>query len=346
MRCRYSFYLCLTCLLLSAFYGCKVKKPANIIPESQFENVLYDYHLAKAMGNDLPLSENYKKVLYLNAVYEKYGITEAEFDSSMVWYTRHTELLADIYERVGERLKKEQDAVNDLIAIRDKKPKMTKSGDSIDIWPWARIARLTEGANSIYAFNLLTDTNYKARDTIVWKARFHFIPPQLPDSTRYATMALQIVYEKDTICHLNLINSSGNKQITLYADTLGRMTEIKGLIYYPAGKGNLLLAEGLSMVRYHCKDSLPFAVRDSLNRIEAQKKDSLLNNDEEKERTDKLIKGQEETPQRQDPEDMNRRRKGGTTVKKPEQIKVEQHIQQERRERQKLLRQQRRQNRN
>ena len=37
------------------------------------ENLLYDYHLAKSMGDNLPYSENYKKALYLDAVFKKYG---------------------------------------------------------------------------------------------------------------------------------------------------------------------------------------------------------------------------------------------------------------------------------
>ena len=41
------------------------------------ENLLYDYHLAKSMGDNLPYSENYKKALYLDAVFKKYGTTEA-----------------------------------------------------------------------------------------------------------------------------------------------------------------------------------------------------------------------------------------------------------------------------
>lgn len=84
------------------------------------ENLLYDYHIAKAMGDNLPYNENYKKVLYTDAVFNKYGTTKAVFDSSMVWYTRNMEVLAKVYEKVSKRLKTQQNAINQLIAIRDK----------------------------------------------------------------------------------------------------------------------------------------------------------------------------------------------------------------------------------
>lgn len=53
------------------------------------------------MGNNLSYSDNYQKEAYKNYVFEKYHITEADFDSSMVWYTRHTEELAGLYKRWG-----------------------------------------------------------------------------------------------------------------------------------------------------------------------------------------------------------------------------------------------------
>ena len=54
------------------------------------------------------------------------------------------------------------------------------------------------------------------------------------------------------------------------------MKEIKGFIYYPMDsqeKGGAVLADRFMMTRYHCTDTLAFAVRDSLNKIEALKAD-------------------------------------------------------------------------
>ena len=343
MRCRFYFHVCIVCMLLSALFGCKVKIPDEIIPEAKFESLLYDYHIAKAMGDELPSHENYKKALYINSVFDKYGITKADFDSSMVWYMRHTEILSEIYTRVTEKFKKEQDLIGDLIAIRDKKPKITKAGDSIDVWPWQRLIRLTRGLNSIYAFNMPTDTNYHERDTIVWEAHFNFLPQYSSDSLHYATMALQILYEKDTVNHLTVQNVSDVTRVCLYADTLGKMKEIKGFIYYPTKSTDVLLIDRISMMRYHCKDSLPFIVRDSLNRAEAMRKDSLMKEAENEHLKDASISNEENTQQRLTPEEMNKRRTGARSAKKPEQLEVERHIQQERKERQMYMRRQQRQ---
>ena len=336
MKNRFRFHLCCICMFALAIAGCKVKRPDDVIPESKMEDILYDYHIAKAMGENLPYNENYKKSLYIDAVFKKYGTTEAVFDSSMVWYTRNTEVLSKVYEKVKNRLKSEQETIGDLIAKRDKKPKMTRNGDSIDVWPWQRMIRLTgERMNNRYSFVLPTDSNYKDRDTLVWEVRYSFLEPVLADSLRATTMALQVIYEKDTVSHWKTFTSPGVQQIRLYADTLGGMKEIKGFIFHSVVdslKSGVLLADRFVMTRYHCKDTLSFVVRDSLNKMEALTADSLKKISVTKEKNDSLKtqEGLKDDNQRLTPEEMNRRRSGSRPEKKPEQIEVEQHIQQER----------------
>ena len=114
---------CSVVLLVFSLTACKVKRPETVLPDAKMENVLYDYHIAKAMGEEVPYNESYKRVLYIESVFKKYGITQADFDSSMVWFARNPEVLTKIYEKVNVRLKAERDGINHLIALRDNKPK-------------------------------------------------------------------------------------------------------------------------------------------------------------------------------------------------------------------------------
>lgn len=340
MKNKFRFHLCFICMLAFAIAGCKVKRPDDVLPESKMENLLYDYHLAKAMGDNLPYTENYKKALYLDAVFQKYGTTQAVFDSSMVWYTRNTEILAKIYEKMSKRLKAQQNEINHLIALRDKKPAMSAAGDSIDVWPWQRMRRLTgEMMSSQYTFVLPADTNYKDRDTLVWEVRYRFLDP-MPDSLRATTMAMQVIYEKDTLNRVVSVTKPGIRQIRLFADTLGAIKEIKGFIYYPKGnqETGALLADRFALTRYHCTDTLSVAARDSVNKVKAVA-DSLKRVSAAQKETDSLDRiDLRDDAARMTPEEMNRRRTRLQREKKPEQIEVEEHIQQEkleqRRERQ------------
>lgn len=133
-------------LLLSAAFmaGCGKEVPGNIIQPDRMENILYDYHLSIAMSNNLNYSENYKREVYKNSVFDKHRITEAEFDSSMVWYTRHTEELAAIYKNLGERFRKEKKHVQNLLAIRENKPAISMPGDTVDVWYDRKLYWLTD----------------------------------------------------------------------------------------------------------------------------------------------------------------------------------------------------------
>lgn len=54
MKNKFRFHLCLICMFVFAVAGCKVKRPSDVISESKMENLLYDYHVAKSMGDNLP----------------------------------------------------------------------------------------------------------------------------------------------------------------------------------------------------------------------------------------------------------------------------------------------------
>lgn len=59
---------CSVVLLAFSLTACKVKRPETVLPDAKMENVLYDYHIAKAMGEEVPYNESYKRVLYIESV--------------------------------------------------------------------------------------------------------------------------------------------------------------------------------------------------------------------------------------------------------------------------------------
>nr|WP_302831736.1 DUF4296 domain-containing protein [uncultured Bacteroides sp.] len=262
-------------LLAFCLTACQVKRPKTVLSDAKMENVLYDFHIAKALGEDIPYNESYKRVLYIESVYKKHGITQADFDTSMVWYARHPEMLTKVYEKVNQRLKSQRDGINHLIALRDNKPKESLPGDSIDVWIWQHIYELTGmPLDNKIAFTLPADTNFKDRDTLKWTVRFHFNNGK-PDSVLTPLMAMQIFYEKDTVNGLLKIKEAGTETLTLSADTLGKIKEVRGFIYYPMQKtAQSLLADQISLMRYHATDTLFNAQKDSIA-AESAKKDTL-----------------------------------------------------------------------
>ncbi|MEG1563318.1 MAG: DUF4296 domain-containing protein [Bacteroides sp.] len=336
MKKFFRFQWCAISLMIGLLVGCEVKRPDGLIPESKMEELLYDYHIAQALGDNLPSDQNYKRALYTEAVFHKYGTSEAAFDSSLVWYTRNTEVLAKIYERVTKRMKTQQEGINHLIAVRDRKPQMTTSGDSVNIWIGQRLALLagTPLSNKL-TFTLPADTNFKKRDRLQWEVRYRFLEGK-PDKTRAAIMGMQIVYENDSmISATKKVYQSGIQRIRLQSDTLGLIKEVRGFIYYPASNPICtLLADKITLMRYHCTDTLSTA------------KDSLKTDSTQIQPADSLRKAKNADSlaapahQRLSPEELNRR-SDDQRAAKPEQLEIEKRIEQEKLQQQ----QQRRMNR-
>ena len=68
-RGRFQYYILF--LLMLSFVSCEVKRPRGVLSDSEMENVLYDYHIAKSMADQLPYTENYKRTLYIDAALKK-----------------------------------------------------------------------------------------------------------------------------------------------------------------------------------------------------------------------------------------------------------------------------------
>lgn len=90
-------------LLLAFITSCR---QSEVLPPETMRDILYELHRAdgaiQAAGynysHDQEVAGYYKNIL------DKYGLTQAEFDSALVWYTDHPQIFNKIYPQVIERL--------------------------------------------------------------------------------------------------------------------------------------------------------------------------------------------------------------------------------------------------
>ena len=95
-------------LLLSAFVAvaCTPSVPSDVIQPDEMEDILYDYYISQAMaGQALNQKDaSYDRYVYFSAVLQKHGVTEADFDSSLVYYYSNAKRLHGIYSSLSERI--------------------------------------------------------------------------------------------------------------------------------------------------------------------------------------------------------------------------------------------------
>ena len=215
-RSNINILLLIVAMVLSV--ACSDKRRSNVLPSAKLEAVLYDYHLAQVIVNDLPSSQRYKKDLYFNYVYDKHGVTAAEVDSSLVYYARYPEGLSEIYANLSKRIE------NDLQRMEneDKPFKVREAipvvGDSADLWYDTRLVQLSSSplANSRYTFTIPIDTNFKAGDKLVWSGKAMFLQSRVDSLYRYLYLNLKVKYMNDSIASADtLLYTSGSFSIVV-----------------------------------------------------------------------------------------------------------------------------------
>ena len=95
--------------LLITLPGCR---PKGILSSRDMRKLLVDLHKADAtiQVSGMQYGHNEALNIYYSEVLEKHGITQAQFDSSIVWYTAHPLLFDKIYPKVQADLKAEHEA--------------------------------------------------------------------------------------------------------------------------------------------------------------------------------------------------------------------------------------------
>lgn len=113
--CSRSHIAVLLAVVAVVMAGCR---PKGILHSREMRSLLADLHKTDAMieVKGIRTTSNEEKEIYYAQVLEKHGVTQAQFDSSLVWYTAHPQFFNKIYPRVLKDLAAEQEAFERLHA--------------------------------------------------------------------------------------------------------------------------------------------------------------------------------------------------------------------------------------
>ena len=127
-------------------------KPSYVLSSGAMEDVLYDVHKAHFLQEQKGIERYDGATQYaiMQSVLKHHDVTEAEWDSSMVYYTRNADELSDIYSSLLDRLSEEASIMG--AGISD-------ASDTTNIWTAERNITLTQDElYSTYQWTIKTDT--------------------------------------------------------------------------------------------------------------------------------------------------------------------------------------------
>ena len=234
-------------------------RPKDVLSRGKMEDVLYDYHILQGIINQLPDNEREAKAEdYINAVYAKHGITEAQFDSSIVYYNRHSKELHKIYTNLKERYSIVNDEIqlvngnNDMMAI------FATGGDTTNLWNSARLLTLrNKNLLNKESFTILADTSFRRSDQFILTLTPVFIKERREDYDIALYVGLSVLYTSGKhVGTTRVINNDGLQQLTLQTSAADDVKSLTGFFYYRGKKTmrNLCLIDNISLVRMHAKE--------------------------------------------------------------------------------------------
>ena len=255
-RKSYLQVLLLVGLLLSA---CKPSIPTEIIQPDDMEDLLYDYYVAQNITGESHDGYDYRAKYNNGLVFKKHGVTEAEFDSSLVYYYNHIEDLYKIYESVQARLSNEAIELGASVGDVERYMKRSLSGDTMDIWTGHRHHLLfPQPPYNIFQFVQKADTACRANDSYMMTFGSSFL---VQSGSRSATALLSVVYENDSVLTKSIsVPLSGTINLDIPECGL-RAKEFRGYFYMPERQGAdnasdmcLYMADHIQLMRFHHPD--------------------------------------------------------------------------------------------
>lgn len=271
--------------LLFCVSSCKPSLPSGVLSKGKMTDILYDYHLALAMAHMDDNGDKGQSLAYREAVLRKHDVTSAEFDSSMVYYMRHTELLEDVYKDLTDRYNNEITAMGGSAKEGGEFANLSATGDTANVWNLATsmVFMPVKPFNST-SFNIKVDSTFHKGDRLMLDFDAQFI---YQDGMRNGVAMLAVQFGNDSIAQRTImIQSTQHYSVELSdADSLG-IKSVKGyfmLMNDDNGTGvssqttlKLMFLEHIKLIRMHPQKpvaapagSSPSASSDSLRKDSA-----------------------------------------------------------------------------
>ena len=215
-------------LVLLLFSACKNSRPSGVLSEGKMADVLYDYHVALALGQSSPDSADINTRLYTDAVLRKYDLTQADFDRSMEYYSRHSDALLAVYRRVNARFGTMENAGGAAVP----------GSDGINYWRGASGYLLSSAANNRMTFSLPADTAFHAGDQLTWSFESHWVGRE---GEHTALAVLYVRYVGDSVATYSTPVLGDGRQLLSLTLASRAVKQIEGfVILQPASSPDII----------------------------------------------------------------------------------------------------------
>ncbi|MCQ2290546.1 MAG: DUF4296 domain-containing protein [Muribaculaceae bacterium] len=256
MKSKLLILIAMAAVLLS---GCD-KAPDGVIKESDMADFLYDLYRLEAiidMNPDAFPTDSLKRVAK-QSLFKKHGITQADYDSSLVWYATNFEAYSTVHKKVIMRLNEDKKDLASEMATGPQERKTDNAnqqqrkmyeakGDTADIWNDERSLMLTAGLKRGYfTFDYEPDGEHRKGD------RYMLSMKMLSFNNTFGLM-LAVEYSDGSVAITNRNASMDSwAELALQTDSTRNVRRIFGYINYNiTSSSTITFVDSIALVRTH-----------------------------------------------------------------------------------------------
>lgn len=232
-----------TCAVLMA--GACKRVPEYVIQPEEMAVLMADVRMADAVltAQSRSYTDPAKKLALKQAVLERNGVTQQQFDTSLVWYGHNIGKYQEVTDRSIEIL---EERLKEASARAAGEAAMTVAGDSVDIWNGPAVFSLSRRAPSEYiSFSYDSDQNWEQGDIYTLRSRF-IVPPAEASwnmTAEYDDGAIDIIQGSMSV------TEPRRQELMLVTDSTRRTVRIGGWIHVDSEGHKPVIMDSISLIR-------------------------------------------------------------------------------------------------
>ncbi len=273
---------CLVLFITVVLTGCKPGIPGRYLQMDEMVDILYDYHVADGMvQTNFDSPDSVAMRAYRISILKNHGVTQADFDSSMIYYTRHTRLLQKVYDKIADRLDREAVERGGQAGFTN----LTENADTTNVWKRSTAFVLSPYlATNRMSFEIKADSSYHEGDRMVLDFDAQFL---YQDGMRDALVVLAITYANDSVEYVNnSISTSSHYHMQIMNEGRLAIKSVRGFWMLSSDRAmptssattfKLFIVSNVRLVKMHVTESVkkPEDGNMSPDSLELPKIDSL-----------------------------------------------------------------------
>lgn len=289
LKFRNKLHFILFLIAISILFSACNNRPSDVIAESKMTNILTEMHKLDGSFSEKGLQYGHypEKKKYYQFILEKYDITEAEFDSSVVWYSKNPKKFEKIYTNVLLAIDEFEATVK--TGVFHPEDSIQKANSTLEIWNKKTQYRFTKDSTRTKLYFVINNDNFMLGD--VYELKFlHRIAPI--DSCTDAHIELRLNYfnQKSDLVYIKTHNDSLLRRYTIHipATKKSKIKSISGVLLGSTSfKGKFKASlDSISLMRkfnYFKQDSLRAVVlkEDSIFNAKSTKTATKITNKKE-----------------------------------------------------------------